>query len=211
MRAFLYEDFGEPLIKPLTRAIYRVEIAGAERVPRSGPCVLVSNHESVIDPFVLALVTRRTVRYMAKAELWDHPVMRFFMEAFGTFPIQRRTGDRGAVDRAAQLLDAGEIIGIFPQGTTLPYRRKPWGRGAAKLALATGAPIVPACLVGTERAVRPHRLKLGLPRLLVLVGQPIRVDRQRPTVANAKALTERVADAIGELRRPYGPPAHVWI
>jgi 1-acyl-sn-glycerol-3-phosphate acyltransferase len=84
-------------------------------------------------------------------------------------------------------------------------------RGAARLALETGSPIVPVALVGTEQAVRPHRLKLGLPRIRVLVARPFDVARARPTIAAAREVTRRVEEAIAELRRPYGEPRHAWI
>ncbi len=123
-----------------------------------------------------------------------------------------RTGHRRpARGRAGrQLLDEGQVLGIFPQGTCLPYRDRPWLRGAARLALATGTTIVPVCIVGSERALRPGKFKLGLPRIKVIVGEPIAVEPAKPTVAAAKALTARIEQAIEEARGPYGPPAHAW-
>lgn len=197
--------------RPAARALYRMEIAGRERIPAEGPCILVANHESVIDPFVLGLATPRIVRYMAKAELWRNAALRAVMEGFGTFPVARGRGDFDAFSRAGRLLADGEVLGIFGQGTCLPFRRRPFLRGAARLALETGSPLVPVALVGTEQAVRPHRLRLGLPRIRVLVGRPFEVAKQRPTVAAARELTRRAEDAIADLRRPYGEPRHAWI
>ncbi len=190
--------------------LYRVELRGGERIPAQGPAILVANHESMIDPWLLGLATPRPIRYMAKAELWSYPVVRNVMEWFGTFPVARGVGDRDAVGRAAELLADGQVLGMFPQGTCLPYRRRPWLRGAARLALSTGVPIVPVCIVGSERALRPGKFKLGLPRIRVLVCEPIQVEQCRPTVAAAKELTARVQGAIEEARAPYGPPAHAW-
>jgi 1-acyl-sn-glycerol-3-phosphate acyltransferase len=190
--------------------IYRIEPEHRERIPAAGPVLLVANHESMIDPWILGLATRRPVRYMAKAELFEYPVLRTLMRAFGTFPVERGTGDHSALGRAAALLDDGEVLGIFPQGTSLPHRNRPWHRGAARIALATGAPVVPVCIVGSERALRPRKFKLGLPRIRVIVLEPIVVERERPTVASARALTARIIEAIEEAREPYGPPAHVW-
>jgi 1-acyl-sn-glycerol-3-phosphate acyltransferase len=197
--------------RPAARAIYRMEIAGGERIPAEGPCILVANHESVIDPFVLGLATPRIVRFMAKAELWRSTVPRALMEGLGAFPVDRGRGDFDAFSRAGRLLADGEILGIFAQGTCKPLRRRPFMRGAARLALETGSPIVPVALVGTEQALRPHRLKLGLPRIRVLVGRPFAVDGARPTVASARELTRRIEAAVADLRRPYGEPKHAWI
>ena len=197
--------------RPATRAVYRMEIAGGERIPAEGPCILVANHESVIDPFVLGLATPRVVRFMAKAELWQSAFARAFMASLGAFPVDRGRGDFDSFSRAGRLLADGEILGIFAQGTCKPLRRRPFMRGAARLALETGSPLVPIALVGTEQAVRPHRFKLGLPRIRVLVGRPFEVDGSGPTVAEARDLTRGIEDAIADLRRPYGEPRHAWV
>lgn len=190
--------------------IYRVEVSDRDRIPASGPVILVANHESLLDPWLLGVATPRPIRYMAKAELWNYPVLRSLMEWFGTFPVSRGAGDREAVGRAAELLEQGQVLGMFPQGTCLPYRHRPWLRGAARLALSTGTTIVPVCIVGSERALRPAKFKVGLPRIRVIVCEPVPVAKARPTVAAAKELTARIEQTIEAARAPYGPPAHAW-
>jgi 1-acyl-sn-glycerol-3-phosphate acyltransferase len=207
----LYRTVGFHLIKPSIRAVYRAEVAGAERVPAEGPCIVVANHESTVDPFVLGLATHRVIRYMAKAELWGNRLVAWTMDGFGAFKVERGIGDSGALGRARTLLEHDEIVGIFPQGTCLPLRHRPFLRTAARLALETGTPIVPAALVGTERILRPHKPRLGLPKVRVLVAPPIPVERQKVTITLARSLTERVEATVAELRRPYGEPAHIWI
>jgi 1-acyl-sn-glycerol-3-phosphate acyltransferase len=197
--------------RPFAKWLYHVRIEGADAIPVAGPAILAANHESLIDPWILGLATARPIRYMAKAELFRYPLLRTVMNGFGTFPVERGAGDTDALGVAGRLLREGQVLGIFPQGTCLPYRRRAWHRGAARLALATGSPLVPIALVGTEKALRPHRIRIGRPHIRVLVGRPFEVARQRPTIAAAKALTKRIEDAIAELRAPYGPPAHAWI
>jgi 1-acyl-sn-glycerol-3-phosphate acyltransferase len=206
----LYTVFEWIGFRPFFRHLYRIEITGSERIPAHGAAILVANHESLIDPWLLGLVTPRPIRYMAKAELWRHRGVRHVMEWFGTFPVERGTGDRRAVGRASELLAEGELLGLFPQGTCLPYRSRPWHRGAAKLALANGVPIVPVAIVGSEQALRPGKPKLGLPRIHLHVGEPIAVEPGRVTVAAAKELTARLEEAVEALRAPYGPPQHAW-
>lgn len=207
----LYRLLDAIRFRPFLRALYRIETTGADRIPDRGPCILVANHESLLDPFILGTVTTRPVRYMAKAELWRSSLLARIMDAFGTFPVERGTGGAAALGRAGRLLAEGEILGIFPQGTCLPYRRRPYGRGAARLALATGTPVVPVRMVGTEQALRPHRPRVGLPKIRLLVGDPIVVERQRPTVAAARLVTAQIESALADLGRPYGEPRHVWI
>jgi 1-acyl-sn-glycerol-3-phosphate acyltransferase len=197
--------------RTLLRRAYRIEVSGGNHIPKSGGVILASNHESLVDPFILGVATTRPIRYMAKTELWSNRVTGTLMDWLGTFPIERGSGDRAAMGRGGELLRQGEVLGLFPQGTSKPWRQRPFHRGAARLALATGAPIVPVCMIGTEKILRPNKTKIGLPQVKILVAEPIAVEVARPTVAAAKALTQRIELAISELRRPYGPPAHVWL
>jgi 1-acyl-sn-glycerol-3-phosphate acyltransferase len=167
--------------------------------------VLAASHDSLIDPFVLGVATPRVIHYMAKAELWRYPGLRELLKGFGAFPVRRGRGDAAAVDYGRAVLESGEVVGMFPQGTCLPYRRRPWRRGAAHLAREAGAPLVPVCLVNTERALRPRKPKLGLPHLHVHVAEPL-----DPSEGTLEELTAEAERRVEELRRPYGPPAHVW-
>jgi 1-acyl-sn-glycerol-3-phosphate acyltransferase len=128
---------------------------------------------------------------MAKAELWRHPLLAAAMNGFGTFPVQRGGGDVTALRRAVELLERGEAIGVFPQGTSKLERPRRYQRGAARLALETGAALLPVRLTGTRRLLRP-----GLPKVTIDVLPPIAVERCRPTVASAKLLTARLEEAI---------------
>lgn len=193
------------------RTVYRIEVTGSARIPAEGPCILAANHESLIDPFILGVVTTRPIRYLAKAELFRRRLLGAVLHSLGVVSLARGAGDVRAMSEAELALANGDVVGIFPQGTCLPYRHRPFFRGAARLALATGAPLVPVCLVGTERALRPHRVRVGFPKLRILVGEPLRVTAQRPTAASARELTGTLEEAIDELRRPFGEPAHVWI
>jgi 1-acyl-sn-glycerol-3-phosphate acyltransferase len=191
--------------------LYRVRVFDAARIPAAGPVILVANHESVLDAFFLALATPRPVRYMAKAELFDHAILRWAANAAGAFPVERGSGDRAAVGRATDLLAAGEAIGVFPQGTSRALRDRPWLRGAARLAISTGTTIVPVCIVGAERALRSRPFRIGFPRVRIVVCEPIQVERGRHTIAAAKELTSRIRQAIEDARHPYGPLVRSWL
>ena len=185
-------DISERLrLREVLTRLYRVSVYGAERVP-PGACILVANHESVVDPFFLALATRRRVRFMAKVELWRYPLVRWGMEAYGAFPIERGNGDTAAMAHAGELLAEGEVLGMFPRGTSKPAGNRDWQRGAARLALASGAPLVPVRLLNT-RQLMPRR------PVEVRIGRPIAVERHPPTVAAARELTARAESAVTEL------------
>jgi len=187
----LYRLLERANFRGLARRLYRVRSTGAERMPAVGPAILVANHESMFDPWLLALATPRPVHYMAKSELWKIPPLRWALEGFGAFPVERGAGDGAAMSRAATLLRAGEVIGVFPQGTSKQLPGRVFHRGAARLALATGAPIVPVRLVGTRGFPHPGRRPTA-----VHVGEPIVVEPAKPTVAAARELTARIAQAL---------------
>jgi 1-acyl-sn-glycerol-3-phosphate acyltransferase len=199
-------------LRPLYRLPYRAEASGAERIPATRACVLVANHECIFDGLFVGLATDRVVRWMTKAELFEHPVTRAVMTSLACFPVSRGSSRAGrAVDHGLELLERGEILGVFPQGTCLPYRNRRFQRGAARLAMAAGVPVVPIALVGTERVLQPRTHRIGFPTVRVVVGDPIEVERRRPTVRSAAALTDQVEQAIETLRAPYGEPQHAWI
>lgn len=182
-------------LTPVVRAVYRLEVRGRERVPSAGPLVITANHDSVLDPFVLAAAISRPIRYIGKAELWRVPVLRFLLADVEAIPVERGGSDAGAIESAAAALEAGAVVGIFPEGGV--RREGPWLRGAARLALATGAPLVPVRLLGTGEAL--GRGKVGFPSLAVLIGTPIAVERKEPTVDLARALTDRLQAAVEAL------------
>jgi 1-acyl-sn-glycerol-3-phosphate acyltransferase len=176
-------------LRNLLRRAYRIEVVGAERVPASGGAILVANHESIWDPFVLGVATQREIHYMAKAELFRTRPLAAALRSLNAFPVERGGGDRAAISEAGRLLEGGALLGIFPQGTSKPERQAGWHRGAARLALATGAPVVPVRLAGTRPLPGPTRIR-------IVVGEPIAVEPGKPTIVAARDLTERFEEAV---------------
>lgn len=168
----------------LARLLYRLEVVG--RVP-PGPCVVAANHESVLDPFLLALAAEQPLHFLAKEELWRFRPVAWLMDALGGIPVARGRGDRDVLARSVALLEAGEAIAIFPEGTVAGGI---WTRGAARIALEAGVPLVPVRIVGSGRAVARGRIRL--PRIRVVVGEPLEVERAKPTVRVARALTQQL-------------------
>ena len=179
-------------MRPLARLLYRLEIEG--RVP-PGPCIVAANHESMLDPPLLALTASQPLHFLAKVELWRHRPGAWLMDALGGIPIRRDRRDLISLGRAEELLRAGESVAIFPQGMV---RGGAWSRGAARLALRTGAPLVPVRIVGSRQALSGRRIRF--PRLRVVVGEPLLVQQGRPTVATARALTRVLEERVDALR-----------
>jgi 1-acyl-sn-glycerol-3-phosphate acyltransferase len=185
---------------PVVKGLYRLRARGLENLPDGG-FVLAANHASNFDPWPLGIpfLPRRQLRFMAKSELFN-PLLAPLLRASGAFKVRRGEGDLDAMRRAVELVRAGEIVVMFPEGTrqSKGMRKKHNARphsGAARIALTAGAPLVPAAISGTDRLSRlgPLRVAYGPP--LDLSGLD-GLDQKR---ASALA-TERLMEAIDELK-----------
>jgi 1-acyl-sn-glycerol-3-phosphate acyltransferase len=190
----------ESILRPIFMLVYRVRISGREHVPETGGCVLAANHVSVMDGFFLGISTTRQVRFMAKAELYRWPIVKQILQHAGAFPVKRGADAGRAIARGVAELERGAVVGVFPEGTSLPDRKRGYKRGAARLALAAGVPLVPVALVGTELTLEPHTHRIRLPRVEIVIGEPLFVERQEPTEEAATELTARLEAAIASLR-----------
>ena len=179
----------------LVRAIYRIEVVGADRLPATGPAVVAPNHESILDPIILGAAISRELCFIAKAELWRSRLLAWMLDGLGAIPIERSHNDYLAATRVLHALEAGQAVVIFPQGAVRGDRA--WKQGAAHAALMTGAPLVPVRLVGTARAL--SRGRIGFPRLRVIVGKPIDVACDPEDPDAAAKLTERLRFAVESL------------
>ncbi len=184
---------------PVVYGLYRLDARGMENLPARGGFVLAANHWSMFDPWPLAmpLWPRRPVRYMTKSELYN-PVFTPILNAAGGFPVERGTGDVGAIERGTELAQAGEIVVMFPEGTrrTKGRRKKFTAKpqtGAARIALSARVPLVPAAIAGTDRLAR-------LTQLRVRFGPPVELDDLSGTGGRSAAVaTERLMSAIYRL------------
>jgi 1-acyl-sn-glycerol-3-phosphate acyltransferase len=186
------------IARPLLRLAWRLRVEGSEHEP-SGPAIVVANHDSLADVFVLGAAFDRPLRFLAKRELWSNSVVGSLMDALGGIPVARARGDVGAVAAAARALQEGDVVAVFPQGTTVGPADRPWQRGAARLALTTGAPLVPVAIVGADRGLRPGTRLPRPTRVRVVVGAPIVVARESPTIPATRALTTRLKAAVEAL------------
>ncbi len=164
--------------------LFAVRVEGAENVPAEGPAIIAANHRSFFDSPVLMAMCPRPVTFLGKAEYMDQIVTRHLFPAFGMVPIRRedRAASNAALLTAASLLDAGQLIGIYPEGTRSRDGALHRGRtGVAHLAMMTGAPVVPVALRGTER-IQPVGARIPRPQRVavnVSFGEPIRPENYR--------------------------------
>ena len=128
-------------LTPLLRAGYRIRVEGRDRVPREGAAILAANHRSFLDSIFLPLVVKRRVTFVAKAEYFDDPKTAWFFRGVGQIPIRREGGSASqrALDSASEVLSAGGVFGIYPEGTRTRDGYLHRGHtGAARLSLQTG-------------------------------------------------------------------------
>ncbi len=197
-------------LTPLLRVGFRVRIEGRENVPRRGPVIFAANHRSFLDSIFLPVaIGWRRLTFVAKAEYFEQRRTAWFFRAVGQIPIQRSGGSASdsALGAATAVLAAGRPFGIYPEGTRTRDGITHRGHtGVARLARATGAPIVPVGLIGTD-AVQPTDKKL--PRFLrpvtIRFGTPITPARYRddPEGLALRALTDEVMFDIVQLCGVY--------
>ncbi|MGA9772956.1 MAG: lysophospholipid acyltransferase family protein [Blastocatellia bacterium] len=161
--------------RPLFRVLFAVEYHGIENVPESGPVILAGNHPSFLDPLLIALPIKRVIRYMAWDALFRIPLLGMLIRALGAFPVDIRRGKGEAAYREAlRVLEANDALGIFPEGQR--SEGGPMGElksGVARLALETGAAIVPITIGGASRAWPKYRLLPKPARIIVRYHAPI--------------------------------------
>jgi glycerol-3-phosphate dehydrogenase (NAD(P)+) len=188
---FLYWPIRAVLL-PAFLIYFRMQRIGREHLPGRGPLLLAANHRSFLDPFVIGMLVRRPVYYMAKRELFQRRWQGWLLSSLGAFPVDRGASDSEAIDTARAILERGDCVVVFPEGTRV--RRGPLGaprRGVGRLALETGAPVAPVAVIGTEDVRRGWRIR---PRKVSLrVGRPLRFPTpERASPGLAAAVTERI-------------------
>jgi len=146
--------FLKPIAVFLMRAWFGLRVRGAEHVPASGPALIVSNHQSILDPPVIGGAARRQIYFLAKAELFRIPMFGSLIRALHARPVRREGSDPGALRTAAQLLGEGKALLVFPEGTRSLNGRLGEGKpGVGMLAVTSGAPVVPVYVSGTLEAL----------------------------------------------------------
>lgn len=195
------------LLAPLTRLLYRPIVIGADRVPRTGPVIIASNHRAAVDTAVISLTAGRPVSFLGKAEYFTGSgpkgrMLAAFLTALGYIPVDRTNAKAGlsALHAARTVLDAGGAFAIYPEGTrSLDGRLHRGHTGVASLALTTGARVVPVALLGTER-VQPVGARFPrVRRVTVRYGAPLdfsRYDGLESSSIIRRAVADEVMDAI---------------
>lgn len=185
MLAELFYVLLKCLARPVFRGLFAIRCEGMEHVPRSGPLIVICNHQSGFDPPVVAAILPRPVYFMTKAELFRFRPFAAVIEALHAYPVKRGRPDRGAIRKSLELLHAGQTLLIFPEGhRTETGALQPARSGVVFLAKRTGAPIVPVGIVGRYGFRR---------RIRYYVGKPFVIPATMSTDAGQQLLMEQIA------------------
>lgn len=186
------------ILQPFFCVYFRLRRIGIEHIPAEGPVLLASNHRSFSDPFVMGMCLGRPLRFVAKVELFEKRWQARLLLALGAFPIRRGESDELAMETARMILEQGGAVGIFPEGTRVrPGPLAEPKRGVGRLAVETGAPIVPVAIIGTEDIRRGWRIRPR--RITVRCGGPLNFPRPVDGSASphvAREITARVWSCV---------------
>ncbi|PZF95091.1 lysophospholipid acyltransferase family protein [Micromonospora deserti] len=198
------------ILGPLLRLIFRPQVEGLRHVPDTGPVILASNHLSFSDSIFTPLITKRKVTFVAKAEYFTGRgvkgwLTKMFFVGTGTIPVDRSGGRaaRAALDTQLTVLRAGGIAGIYPEGTRSPDGRLYRGKtGVARLALESGAPVVPVVMLNLDEIQPPGTLIPKLKRVRIRFGAPLDFSRYRGMAGDRfveRAVTDEIMYELMEL------------
>ena len=196
------------VLRPVFRFLWRLDVSGLENIPKEGPAVLCPNHLAAIDSFILPAVLPRGIHYVGKAEYLDDWKTSKLFPALGMIPIDRRGGDhaKAALDAARQVLERGGLFGIYPEGTRSRSGNLHKGHtGAARLAIETGAPIIPIGMIGTADVQPPEKSVPNFFRTVTInIGRPIDTSRYRSRVGDRAVYRELIDEVMFEIQALSG-------
>ncbi len=201
MEDYRYSEFGYKLwfkIRPIFKKLFRVQVEGVENIPQEKGCIIASNHRSNLDPFVLNVISPRPILFMAKQELFQVPLLGWFIKKAGAIPVKRNRRDIGALKKAIELIKEGQCIGIFPEGRRAEpgQFRKPQS-GVGLLVARTQAPVVPVRIEGTD-IVYPVGSKIpkaGKSSIKIKIGKPLKIEESD----NYQQISEHIMEKIKQL------------
>ncbi len=189
------------------RVLMDADLSGREHVPSAGPFIVTANHLSLMDPVLVSAAVGRLVRFLALDELFGQAaVLDRLMLYFGAVAIPRERAPLGAMKKALAILEDDDVLGIFPEGARARFwGERPIKRGAAWLSIATGAPIVPCSVIGTEATMSLTEPGIRVPAVKLAVHPPLHpgsyMDREDPLRSMMDDWAKTIDDAIGHWKR----------
>lgn len=198
------------LLRLFFRLYGRWRLIGVENVPKTGPVIFAANHASYLDPLVgwSAIWGTRKMIGVAKEELWKNRLVAYFMDSLDSIPVKRHSADRTMFRRCLEVLERGDTVGIFPEGTrTYDGKLNPAEPGMALLYVKTKAPIVPVALIGTFEMYPRKAKRLRRVSLRVVFGKPITFEANINRDLIGETVMREVANLFTQNGIPMEPPS----
>jgi 1-acyl-sn-glycerol-3-phosphate acyltransferase len=188
------------IARGLLQVLFGFRVEGAQKIPREGPVVIASNHISIMDPAVMLVACPRVVSYMSRDDVFRYPLLSWLLPRLYAIPVSRGAGDLGAIRTAIRTLKSGGAVGIFPEGRrSRTGAIEPFKTGAAAIALRTNAPIVPAAIIGSDKAWpvgKGPRLRRAV---RVVFGEPITLPLGKTDRQTLEEVTRQLEAAVTAL------------
>lgn len=187
------------LFRLLFLTVFRWKVEGEENIPAYGGAIIAPNHISLWDPPLMGAALSRRIHFMAKEELFSYPVFSWIITQLKAFPVKRGAADRNAIRTAVTLLEQGELVGLFPEGT----RGKngilgPAEPGVLMIAVKANVPIIPVAIIGTNQV---GRFPILFPRFIVRFGKPLTVPQgklsREETEVQGRLVMAEIAALLG--------------
>lgn len=203
------------ILEVVIRLYFRLEVHGRENIPKKGPFIISPIHRSYLDTPVIGAAVWRLMRYMGAEKMWTNRQLGWFLTAMGGFPVQRGAADREALKAALLVVERGEPLVMFPEGTRQsgPVVSEMFD-GPAYVSCRTGVPIIPVGLGGTERAMPKGKKFIRPVKMVVVIGTPInpppKKESGRVSRNGVRELTgelgQRIQDLFDEAQLRAGSP-----
>jgi 1-acyl-sn-glycerol-3-phosphate acyltransferase len=205
----LDQRFVAAIIARLLRLLFwyygRWNVIGLENIPKTGAVLFAANHASYLDPLLgwVAVYGTRKMVGVAKEELWKNRIIAYLMDCLDSIPVKRHSADRVMFKRCLEVLERGDTLGIFPEGTrTYDGKLNPAEPGIALLYAKTKAPILPVALLGTYEMLPRKAKRLTRAKITVVIGKPLEITPQM----NRNEIGEKVMVEIAALMTQHGTP-----
>ncbi len=200
MKSLLYR-FGRFISSIYIRTVFRLKVHGLDNLPERKPFIICANHISMIDPMTvgISIPGHYRIKYMAKSELFKNPILSMILHKLEAFPVNRQEADFAAIKKAYRILAAGEVLGLFPEGSRSKSGEMQQAyNGAALIAVRSGVPILPIAIKGPYRFCRPVHVFIGEPFVMPPLQYQNKEEKKRQLDMMSRQIMDTLAGLIAQ-------------
>lgn len=201
----IFYSFLKLILTILFKILYRVEVSGYENIPKSGRFILCSNHLSYVDPLIIVANFSRHGYFMAKKEVFNNRILAKTVSFLNAFPVDRNSLDRKAIKNSCEILNSGEVLTMFPEGTrSVEGVIKDGHRGVGLISILSGnSPILPMAISGTNKIIQKPRKRVFFPKVKIIYGNLIDTSSIIKENNSKTAISIILNKTMGSIRELY--------